>query len=94
MCEPIQLTTIEELEELPTDSVILCRNNMVSPTINLDTIYVKKFNGLWLTSGTETRDYTFETTHFIHYFIPYTKVILLYRGYVPTDEEVEEYMSI
>ncbi len=88
------LTTIEELEELPMDSVILCRNNMLGPNINLDSIYVKKFNGLWLTSGTSTRDYNFESSHFIHYFIPYTKVILLYRGYEPTDEEVAEYMSI
>lgn len=89
------LTTVEGLDELPPNSVILCQMK-VDTEIFPEYVYVKKQDGTWLSDGPPVLHgrYISEPKHLITPHDTYGKYTLIYRGYEPTQEQIDAYMAI
>lgn len=87
----ILIKSVEELNELPTDSVVLWKHT--DPEMLPQYVYVKKYNGLWLGDGGPTRDFTI-MSQFVSDFEEGEQLILLHRGFEPTPEQLDAWNSI
>lgn len=88
MPEPIILTTIKELEELPAESVILCKVDFDDFT--REYVYLKAHGGFWL-SGSRGR---LESSDFMYYHAAHESISLIHRGQEPTDAEIDAWNAI
>ena len=88
MPELIELTTTEQIKELPEDSVIACR--MYFDDFYREWVYVKTPDGYWR-SGTSSR---LESSGFITQFMAHERIFLIYRGHEPTQAAINAWIAI
>lgn len=87
MPELAELTTLEQIKELPDDSVIVCR--MYFDGFAREWVYIKAQKDIWLSGLTGL-----ESSEFIHYFMAHERIFLIHRGQEPTQAEIDAWNAI
>ncbi len=83
-----ELTTLEQIKELPEDSVIVSR--MYFDEFVREWVFIKTPDGYWR-SGTSSR---LESSGFISQCLVHERIFLIYRGHEPTKAEIDAWMAI